>query len=158
MDSPQAEGGPTVRRPAVYLLALLAFAIFIPGPALASTSHVRQSVRFTTADPCTNERLRIQAEILITVHFNETQVFYHEVDRFRGTGLTTGTQYVGHREAVSTFTASNGALEFTDEVSTLLVSKGSTDNFVLHAVEHFTSNNNGATTVDFHHASLDCKG
>ena len=110
-------GGDIVKRLAVLVTALMMLASGWAAPA----SRSEQSVRFTTFDPCTNERVRIESHVLVVVHSSGTQLLFHEVDRFQGTGLTTGTKYVGHREVTDTFTASNGALQFTDEVSTLLI-------------------------------------
>jgi hypothetical protein len=117
-------------------------AALIAGPvaAQAETEHVpfSSNISSSVVNPCNGELVLITGVatgFTQEVHTPSGRTFtkFHLVENSTGEG-SEGNQYVIHQ----TFNGGEvGTLPLTATVPTLVISQGSTDNFVVHLVVHF---------------------
>jgi hypothetical protein len=87
------------------------------------------------------------------------EVFHFNTQALEGTGLTTGTKYVGRFSDTFTF---NVKPPFPSELTAVgtftLNSLGQAPNFLVHSTIHLTVNANGVPTAEFAHFNSECTG
>jgi hypothetical protein len=121
--------------------------------AYATTSQIRLPLSGSVYDPCAGQRVSFTGEgnyvfhetyddhgVTIDGHVNASNI--------KGVG-TDGTLYVGSEAGSNPFhlNFSAGGGEFTSEVMTLLTSRGSAQNVVLHGISHLTVTPDGQITA-----------
>jgi hypothetical protein len=86
------------------------------------------------------------------IHFNTTNV--------SGVGTVSGIRYSISQVSnnLENVHFATGAREFTGETTLNVVSRGGTQNFVVHQIVHFTTNANGEETAIVIGGHADCKG
>jgi hypothetical protein len=140
----------------------------LPAAALARatgrTSNTTVPLAMTALNPCSGEEVVLSGEMHILSHFTAdasggTHVVTHaQGEHVDGVGAS-GTEYHGNMVDVAHASDPDGdQTNFTHVFDMRLVSQGSSDNFLVHALAHVTFNADGEPTATFVGTSAECRG
>jgi len=133
--------------------------------AQAVTEHFDLNIPLSTTEfsPCTGEFIFIEGFVhlqsQITETANGTQAEFHLLLNGRGTGLTSGNQYLFHEVSAHTVRFNSQFLPVVETVTITyrLLGVGQVEDFQVKATFHITINPNGQVTVNFDKASMECR-
>lgn len=132
----------------------------------ASSGASVASVPFeTTIDiGCASESVDVTGFLLAVYQVavtgqNATVYWHYSPQNVSGVGSASGDMYraTGVTQQAETVSFINGLAVFTFVNNFDIIGQGTGNDFLVHEVAHVTVNANGATTVEFDKASVDCK-
>jgi len=134
--------------------------------ATTDTSNVKVPVDEIIFNNCTEEEVHLTGELHILINQTENAngglyVQEHaQAQGLSGMGLESGTQYraVGVSRQEDFYFAPGERREVTLVNEFHIISKGSSDNLLMHCTIHMTFNANGAPTADLSRLDTECAG
>ena len=155
----------------VLLLAVMGTTLALAaGMALAQattdTYNVKVPIDGTIFNDCTDEPVHLTGtlHVLLTETEDANGGLYVQehvqVQGVSGTGLKSGTQYraVGANRQEDFYFAPGERREVTVINDSHIISKGSSDNLLMHCTIHLTFNANGEPTADLERVETECAG
>jgi hypothetical protein len=162
---------PAFRRALACLTAGAALLCVVPAAGAAPTEQLTLPAdQFFTPDfgsLCTNENILVDSG---TIHIvgqlsdeganNTHQKIHFNTQSVSGVGTVSGERYSISQVSnnLENVHFATGAREFTGETTLNVVSRGGTENFVVHQIVHFTTNANGEETAVVIGGHADCRG
>jgi hypothetical protein len=158
-----------LKKRVMIIMATVALAAFMAGPALAAVTN-NESIPFnlTIFVPCANggagELVALSGSLhvltTVTINGNNVSMSTHSQPQgVSGVGLTTGDKYRGTGVTRSDTNYDNVDFPFvTTYVNNFrVIGQGPGNNFTVHETLHTTVNANGDATADFDNIKVDCK-
>jgi hypothetical protein len=153
--------------PALLVLSLLVLPLPVGVQAQNPATQLTYPFNATETNPCTGEVVQLTGEGHIVMHFTvDNAGGIHVVDitntmgPLQGVALITATVYKSNQTVSSTIN-DNGPtpqFEFTFVMSEVLISQGSTPNFVVHTTIHATVSSNALVTAQVLNSRAECSG
>jgi hypothetical protein len=151
----------------VLVLVLVMVSAAIAAPVAGAVTQVTK-LEVTTTQPnvCTGELVTLEGTFVFVFHEStDATGVRHLKDvvataRFKGTGLTSGTNYILNApfSAFTTREVEGTPFQETGTAKFHLISQGSTDDLLIAGVFHITRNASGDLVVFMSEIRIDCLG
>ncbi len=157
-----AKRRPLARVALVSVTALLSAAV-VAGSAVAGTTSGTISFSYTAFNSCVGEAVAVTGKLHITLSQTTSKSGNEHgtmITSFQGSGvgLTTGSLYSSLDRSTDEFTYSRATYEFTKGKQYLFVSRGGTQNFLLHVTIHVTVTHQGILAAYVDNIYFSCRG
>ncbi len=150
-------------RLSMLLAAVMTMALILPAAQAAVVANEKIPVSFFVTNACTGDIIKVSGTLHVSLALTDDgaggfHVKEHSnIQDGSAIGFPSGLNYRWINTRDFEFNVKKG-METALTVNSELISQGSADNIVLHAVEHITVNPDGTVTVDFDKFSIECRG